>query len=277
MPSSVVLPPSLGILLNYPETAKPEQRTITLTTPSSLSPSPLPQPVSSKPVIAVFGAGNYAGRQLIPALAKAGAQLHTLVAPSGVNPSMWAGAFDSNKPAQDIEATLADPTINTVVIATRHDSHASLVQKALASGKHVFVEKPLCLNRAELQAIQSVYASHQATASASPLLMVGFNRRFAPLLIDLKQELSRLQGPKAFVYTCNAGAIPADHWTQDPVTGGGRLLGRLAILWTCSATLLQAPSKICSWLPLPTQTKPRYIFLTAAFCGWLYRHCALFR
>jgi len=104
------------------------------------------------------------------------------------------------------------------VIATRHDSHALLVQQALAAGKHVFVEKPLCLTASELAAIE---AAHTGQA----LLMVGFNRRFAPLLLDLKQQLSRLQGPKAFVYTCNAGAIPADHWTQDPAAGGGRLLG----------------------------------------------------
>ena len=122
------------------------------------------------------------------------------MAPSGVNLVHVGRRFRFQQASTDIEATLADPTINTVVIATRHDSHASLVQKALASGKHVFVEKPLCLNRAELQAIQSAYASHQATASASPLLMVGFNRRFAPLLIDLKQELSRLRAQGICLY-----------------------------------------------------------------------------
>jgi predicted dehydrogenase len=105
-----------------------------------------------------------------------------------------------------------------VVIATRHDSHASLVQQALAAGKHVFVEKPLCLTAEELTAIEVAHTGEQ-------LLMVGFNRRFAPLLLDLQQQLARLSGPKAFVYTCNAGAIPADHWTQDPALGGGRLLG----------------------------------------------------
>ena len=113
---------------------------------------------------------------------------------------------------------LADPSCNAVIIATRHDSHASLVRQALDSGKHVFVEKPLCLTSAELIDIESSY-------SGEKLLMVGFNRRFAPLLIALKQQLRLLTGPKAFVYTCNAGSIPADHWTQDPTLGGGRLLG----------------------------------------------------
>jgi predicted dehydrogenase len=82
----------------------------------------------------------------------------------------------------------------------------------------VFVEKPLCLTAEELTAIEAAHTGDQ-------LLMVGFNRRFAPLLLDLRQHLQRLSGPKAFVYTCNAGAIPADHWTQDPALGGGRLLG----------------------------------------------------
>jgi len=104
------------------------------------------------------------------------------------------------------------------LIATRHDSHASLVQQALAAGKHVFVEKPLCLTAAELSAIEAAYTGKQ-------LLMVGFNRRFAPLIVELQQQLVRLSGPKAFVYTCNAGLIPADHWTQAPALGGGRLLG----------------------------------------------------
>ena len=126
--------------------------------------------------------------------------------------------FGFRQASTNVSALLADPSCNTVVIATRHDSHASLVQEALAAGKHVFVEKPLCLTAAELSAIETVYSGEQ-------LLMVGFNRRFAPLLVELQQQLVRFSGPKAFVYTCNAGAIPADHWTQDPALGGGRLLG----------------------------------------------------
>jgi predicted dehydrogenase len=82
----------------------------------------------------------------------------------------------------------------------------------------VFVEKPLCLTAEELTSIEAAHTGEQ-------LLMVGFNRRFAPLLLDLRQQLTRLSGPKAFVYTCNAGFIPSDHWTQDPALGGGRLLG----------------------------------------------------
>jgi predicted dehydrogenase/threonine dehydrogenase-like Zn-dependent dehydrogenase len=203
--------PSLGILLRYPEKADPEQRVIQL-------PAAAKSVSLSMPLLSVIGAGNYASRTLIPAFAKAGARFHTLAASSGIGPVHVGRKFGFRQASTDIPALLADPTANSVVIATRHDSHAALVQQALAASKHVFVEKPLCLTSDELGAIE---AAHTGQA----LLMVGFNRRFAPLLLDLQQKLSRLQGPKSFVYTCNAGAIPADHWTQDPAAGGGRLLG----------------------------------------------------
>jgi predicted dehydrogenase/threonine dehydrogenase-like Zn-dependent dehydrogenase len=203
--------PSLGILLRYPETADPEHRVIQLSVDAeSVAPC--------QPLLSVIGAGNYASRMLIPAFAMAGARFHTLAASSGIGPVHVGRKFGFRQASTDISALLADPTANSVVIATRHDSHAGLVQQALAAGKHVFVEKPLCLTADELTAIE---AAHMGQA----LLMVGFNRRFAPLLLDLQQCLSHLQGPKAFIYTCNAGTISADHWTQDPATGGGRLLG----------------------------------------------------
>ena len=207
--------PSLGILLQYPGTADPHQRTIVLPTKTAATGSRL-RP--GQPLLGVIGAGNYASRMLIPAFAKAGASFHTLAASSGISPVHVGRKFGFRQASTDVPALLANPSCNTVVIATRHDSHASLVQEALASGKHVFVEKPLCLTAEELTAIEAAHTGEQ-------LLMVGFNRRFAPLLIDLQQQLTRLSGPKAFIYTCNAGAIPPDHWTQDPALGGGRLLG----------------------------------------------------
>lgn len=207
--------PSLGILLQYPGTADSQQCSIVLTAePAADSRALCPE----QPLLGVIGAGNYASRMLIPAFAKAGARFHTLAASSGLAPVLVGRKFGFYQASTDVPALLADPSCNTVVIATRHDSHAHLVQKALAAGKHVFVEKPLCLTADELTAIEAVHTGEQ-------LLMVGFNRRFAPLLIDLRQHLQRFSGPKAFVYTCNAGAIPSDHWTQDPALGGGRLLG----------------------------------------------------
>jgi predicted dehydrogenase/threonine dehydrogenase-like Zn-dependent dehydrogenase len=208
--------PSLGILLQYSGTADPQQRTIALPAEPAAASFRALRP--GQPLLGVIGAGNYAGRMLIPAFAKAGARFHTLAASSGIGPVHVGRKFGFRQASTDVPALLADPSCNTVVIATRHDSHAPLVQQALAAGKHVFVEKPLCLTAEELTSIEAAHTGEQ-------LLMVGFNRRFAPLLLDLRQQLQRLSGPKAFVYTCNAGAIPADHWTQDPALGGGRLLG----------------------------------------------------
>ena len=209
--------PSLGILLQYPGTADPQQRTIALPAERSCAVGPRAlRP--GQPILGVIGAGNYASRMLIPAFAKAGARFHTLAASSGVGPVHVGRMFGFRKASTDVPALLADTSCNTVVIASRHDSHAPLVQQALAAGKHVFVEKPLCLTAEELTTIETAHTGNQ-------LLMVGFNRRFAPLLLDLRQQLQRISGPKAFIYTCNAGVIPPDHWTQDPVLGGGRLLG----------------------------------------------------
>ena len=208
--------PSLGILLQYPGAADPQQRMVPLPAEPAAAGSRALRP--GQPLLGVIGAGNYASRMLIPAFAKAGARFHTLSASSGIGPVHVGRKFGFRQASTDVPAVLVDPSCNTVVIATRHDSHAALVQQALAAGKHVFVEKPLCLTAEELTAIKAAHTGEQ-------LLMVGFNRRFAPLLIDLEQQLSRLSGPRAFVYTCNAGAIPADHWSQDPALGGGRLLG----------------------------------------------------
>ncbi|MGB9553465.1 MAG: Gfo/Idh/MocA family protein, partial [bacterium] len=102
---------------------------------------------------------------------------------------------------------------------TRHDSHASYVIKALRAGKHVFVEKPLCLNKKELEEIKSVYNQ------TNKILMVGFNRRFSPLSIITRGLLLGRREPLSIIYTVNAGAIPSDHWIQDPGAGGGRIIG----------------------------------------------------
>ena len=155
-------------------------------------------------MLGVIGAGNYACRILIPAFAKVGARFHTIASSSGIGPAHVGRIFGFRHASTDSQSLLADNTCNTVVSATRHDSHGLLVAKALAAGKHVFVEKPLCLTADELTAIEEAHSGEQ-------LLMVGFNRRFAPLLVELKQQLSRLSGQKAFIYTCNAGFIPADH------------------------------------------------------------------
>ncbi len=119
------------------------------------------------------------------------------------------------------------PEINTVAILTRHNLHARQVIAALQAGKNVFVEKPLCLNEAELRGIIEVYSSIRNPQSAMPLLMVGYNRRFAPMAQTLKSFLAGIEEPLIMNYRVNAGYIPPGHWVHDPEQGGGRVVGEL--------------------------------------------------
>jgi predicted dehydrogenase len=170
--------------------------------------------------VAFLGAGNYAGRVLIPAFREAGAELRTVVSSGGVSATHYGKKFGFRNASTDTTATLADSSVDTVVVATRHDAHARQVLAALREGKHVFCEKPLCLTRDELAEIEA-----EAADRPGQHLMVGFNRRFAPHVVKTKALLDTVEEPKSFVMTVNAGAIPADHWLQDPAVGGGRIVG----------------------------------------------------
>lgn len=190
------------------------------------------------PVVGFMGAGNYAGRVLIPAFKEAGASLRTVVSGGGVSAVHFGKKYGFEEASTDADGVLDDDRINTVVIATRHNSHARLVCKALRARKHVFVEKPLCLTLNELKEIESTYSHLPSppsplvsslsplTSPPSPLvLMVGFNRRFAPHIRKIKALIDSVKEPKSFVMTVNAGQVPGEHWTQDPVVGGGRIIG----------------------------------------------------
>jgi predicted dehydrogenase len=211
--------PHLGIVLDYeaPDSPVSEQsRTLAVARPDHAT-------VPGQPVAGFIGAGNYAARVLIPAFKAAGVTLHTVSSAGGVTAVHAATKFGFQHASTDAEALLANPEINTIVIATRHDSHAYWVDKALAAGKHVFVEKPLVIDDQSLAKLERAY---DALADESrPILMTGFNRRFAPQIKKIKMLLDSINEPKAFVVTVNAGAIPADHWTQDPDVGGGRIIG----------------------------------------------------
>lgn len=171
-------------------------------------------------VVGFLGAGNYASRVLMPAFKAAGAQLHTVVSSGGVSAVHFGRKFGFAEAATEIAAVMESPEIDTVVIATRHDAHASQVLAALRADKHVFCEKPLCLTIDELATIEA-----EAQARPQQQLMVGFNRRFAPHVVKMKALLDPIDQPKSVVITVNAGEIPPDHWTQDSAVGGGRLIG----------------------------------------------------
>lgn len=116
---------------------------------------------------------------------------------------------------------MGDPDTNLVLIGTRHDTHASLVSDALESGKHVYVEKPLAVSRGELLKVLEAYEASEAG------VMVGFNRRYAPHTQAALKRLAGAAGPRTIMIRVNAGAIPADHWTQQLESGGGRIVGEM--------------------------------------------------
>lgn len=181
-----------------------------------------------RPVLGFIGAGNYASRMLIPAFKRAGAQLHTIVTAGGVSGVIHGEKAGFAEASTDMEAMLSNVNINTVVIVTRHDLHAIFVAKVLNSGKNVFVEKPLAIDQKGLALVKNavnLYGEDSNSTFSRPQLMVGFNRRFAPQVQKMKSLLQVVKEPKSFIMTMNAGAIPANHWTQDEAEGGGRIIG----------------------------------------------------
>ena len=203
---------ALGIMLDYDHDVPSRHCT-------SVQLGNAPSQKSGEVVMGVIGAGNYASRMLIPAFQKANVQLHSIASSGGVSSAVQGKRLGFANATCDVDAMLANPDINTVSVVTRHNSHADLTIQALNAGKNVFVEKPLALTYEELENIKTAY-----TASGKQL-MVGFNRRFAPHIVKMKQLLASTQGPKSVVMLMNAGAIPADHWTQDSDIGGGRIIG----------------------------------------------------
>jgi predicted dehydrogenase/threonine dehydrogenase-like Zn-dependent dehydrogenase len=207
--------PSLGILLEYQKNAGVIPRTI------ELADSKKPTRRINDVALGFIGAGNYASAVLIPAFQKNGANLDTIISTGGLNGMRLAQKYGFRKAGSSADEVFQDSSINAVVVSTRHDSHGKFVLEALASKKHVFIEKPLCLTRRELSAIQTEFASQ----TEKQVLMVGFNRRFSPLVREMHACLKRLSAPKSMIMTVNAGAIPSDHWVQDREIGGGRILG----------------------------------------------------
>lgn len=202
------------------------------------------------PIVGLIGAGNFTGQVLLPALKKTGVRLKTIASSGGISGTHLGRKFGFEQSTTDVEGIFEDSEINTVFITTRHDTHARFVLQALKAGTNVFVEKPLCLNKQELSQIKNRYHSlmtnnlpreidenksgsefhrgdSQITSNGVPLLMVGFNRRFAPHVVKIKELLGTIREPKCMVMTVNAGMIPKDHWTQDMEVGGGRIAGEV--------------------------------------------------
>jgi predicted dehydrogenase/threonine dehydrogenase-like Zn-dependent dehydrogenase len=178
--------------------------------------------------LGVLGAGSFAQNTLLPALkAIPGISFIGVCNATGPRSRNAAEKFGFSYCSNSEADLLQDTKIKAVLIATRHNLHASQSLAALRAGKAVFCEKPLCLNEGELAALVRAASNANSDEERSPLLMVGFNRRFAPMAIQMKQFLSEVHEPLAIHYRVNAGFIPADHWTNDIEQGGGRILGEV--------------------------------------------------
>jgi predicted dehydrogenase/threonine dehydrogenase-like Zn-dependent dehydrogenase len=178
-----------------------------------------PKSMSSK-AIAIIGAGNFASKVIVPSLKKSGAELHTIVSANGLSAAQLAQQYGVSNASTDLNHIWEDDSINTVVVATQHNTHADLCIKALQSGKNVFVEKPLAISLEELERIKEAYQSY------NQIINVGFNRRFAPLAIKANQLLAH-SGGMSIVMTVNAGLVPSNHWLNDISISGGRIIGEV--------------------------------------------------
>lgn len=184
------------------------------------------------------GAGRFAGSVLLPELSdRPDVDLATVCTKTGLSARQAAERFGFDEAVTDPGEVFGDPGIDAVFVATRHDLHAGLVVRALESGKHVFCEKPLCLNRDELAEIEEAWrgAVEAGADTGPPVVMVGYNRRFAPLTDEVHELFDAQPGPVSVLYRVNAGHLPSDHWLRDPEVGGGRIVGEGChfVDWIC--------------------------------------------
>lgn len=241
---------SLGILLKYPRVTEQSHESLRTSTVRLTGDSPLAARSADSVVVGFIGSGNYASQVLIPAFKGTPAILKSVASAKGVSGVHAGKKYGFEETTTDSQALLRDTEVNTVVVATRHNSHVQYVCQALQARKHVFVEKPLAITRQGLEEIEKTYhevnASHPGSTSARAeagalLLMVGFNRRFAPQVQKINALLAGIREPKSFVMTVNAGSIPAEHWTQDTEIGGGRIIGEACHFIDLLRSLADAP------------------------------------
>lgn len=226
--------PFLGVLLTYTHAQAGDEFAARFNSPQKIStttkmvtPSP-PLARQSSVGLAVLGAGAFAQNTLLPALKEVpGISLVGVCNASGPRSKSAAEKFGFSYCSSSEDELLCDSTVNAVLIATRHHLHASQVLAALGAHKAVFCEKPLCLSESELTSIVRAMSPTGRGLIHAPLLMVGFNRRFAPMASQLKEFLREVHEPLSMHYRVNAGYIPADHWVNDPDQGGGRILGEV--------------------------------------------------
>lgn len=228
--------PYLGILIEYPGGSEVGSRRLELI-------EHRPSSKAGSVRVGVLGAGSFARGVLIPGMREPGTELTGVCAAGGVSAQSAAKKFNFGFCTTDEEEIFSDGSINTVVIATRHHLHAAQVIRSLECGKHVFCEKPLCLSEDELDAIQASYRR-----ASDCRLMVGFNRRFSPMVERMESFLKPCNGPSIMHYRVNAGPLPPNHWANDPEQGGGRIIGEMC-------HFVDLLSYLCSSKPMMVRAK----------------------
>jgi len=220
--------PHLGVVLRYAKAAG-EAVGKTVSLPAATGPA-------GGCVLGVIGAGNFARAVLLPEFKKiAGVTLHMVATQRGATAEHAGSAFGFAHTTTDIDAVLANPEINAVLIATRHDSHAELCARALEAGKSVLVEKPLGLSRRQINRVITARNASEA------FFQIGFNRRFAPLAVKMRRHLAARSGPKFLVLRVNAGQVAADSWVHEASEGGGRILGEVCHFVDLARYLVGSP------------------------------------
>jgi predicted dehydrogenase len=208
----------LGIILKYKNEIKLDEHKIVQRTTKAVS--------SDKVNVGLVGAGNFTKSVILPNMQKVGGyELVGLCTSTGVSAQGTGKKYDFKYITTDSDEIYKNGEVNSVFVATQHDKHASAVIKSIESGKHCFVEKPLCIYEEELEAIKEVY-------NGETIVQVGFNRRFSPMVEKMKKSVN---GQISVNYRVNAGVIPKDVWIQDRTIGGGRIIGEgCHFIDTCS-------------------------------------------
>jgi len=225
--------PCFGILLEYPAPSVTPVRRLDL----RAAPAP-----GGQLGVSLIGAGNFARLVMLPNLARVGGfEFRGLCTAKGMSAEHTGRSSGFAFATTDAEELWKDKQTQAVIIATQHHLHAEMVKAALRAGKHVFVEKPLCIRAEELNEIASVVAE---LGGRCPILTVGFNRRFAPATRELRRFFEGVV-PLSVSHRFSPGAIPPDHWTQDLEVGGGRIVGEAChAIDTCTAIAGSPPIRV---------------------------------
>jgi predicted dehydrogenase/threonine dehydrogenase-like Zn-dependent dehydrogenase len=230
----------VGVLLTYDGNSSSRWIASTYRQPTA---SPTPRAAGARFGLGVVGTGQFAKAVLLPALlATNGFQLRGVASARGLSAEAVRARYAGDYATSDWERVVDDPNVHSVVIATRHDSHATIATAALERGKHVFVEKPLAITPEDLQKVS------EAARKSSGILVVGYNRRFSPLVAAIREHFAGRAEPLAMIYRINAGRIPLKSesaWVHDPLVGGGRVIGEAChFVDTLSAISTARPCKI---------------------------------